>query len=68
MLILEEERPDAFDSEGVRAVVVAADVVFVVLRGWENDMVSGQCGVGICSGLGLISFVDPSSCTVSANR
>jgi len=39
MLVLSViEGPDALDVEGVRA----ADVVFVVRRGWVNDMVSGQ--------------------------
>lgn len=38
MVLTAAGRPDALDVEGVRAV----DVVFVVRRGWVNDMVSGQ--------------------------
>ena len=37
MLVLTEGHPDALDSEGVRA----EDVVFVVRRGWLNDMLNG---------------------------
>lgn len=38
MLVLTVGRPDAFDEEGVRA----DDVVFVVRRGWLNDILSGR--------------------------
>ena len=41
MLVLSVvDGPDALDVEGVRGV----EVVFVVRRGWVNDMVSGQGG------------------------
>lgn len=39
MLVLTVGRPDAFSEVGVRA---AEDVVFVVLRGFANDILSGQ--------------------------
>lgn len=38
-MVLTIGRPDAFDEVGVRA---AEDVVFVVRRGWLNDILSGQ--------------------------
>jgi hypothetical protein len=38
MLVLTVGRPDAVDEVGVRE----EDVVFVVRRGWLNDILSGQ--------------------------
>lgn len=61
-MVLTVARPDAFDEEGVRG----EDVVFVVRRGWLNDMLSGPgCFTVLVSGrrLGLISPEDPHSCS-----
>jgi hypothetical protein len=52
MVVLTVGRPDAFEDDGVRAAMV----VFVLRRGWEKDMVTGQgvgkgrgCAVGVRS-------------------
>lgn len=42
MLVLTVGWPATLDEVGVRA----DDVVFVVRRGWLNDMMSGRGGVG----------------------
>ena len=59
MLVLTVTRPDAFEEEGVRA----GDELFVVRRGWLNDILSGQVLsrllVGTAAGLGSISLVNP---------